>query len=144
MSTSPQLVSPPLFLFFSSVFCRMFLVPRPNSPHVNFILSLENAMRQGQTSYPFVVMQFDSDAVQSVEVNLEENELQQRGLEKLLEGTHHTNTTTPPALLLLLHILLSLSVVYLSLYPSSLYLSIYLSLMYLSICNLPVYLSIYL
>ncbi|PHJ20159.1 structure specific recognition protein [Cystoisospora suis] len=65
---------------------RMFLVPRPNSPHVNFILSLENAMRQGQTSYPFVVMQFDSDAVQSVEVNLEENELTQRGLEKLLEG----------------------------------------------------------
>ncbi|RQX71376.1 transcriptional elongation factor FACT80, partial [Toxoplasma gondii CAST] len=64
---------------------RMFLVPRPNSPHVNFILSLENAMRQGQTSYPFVVMQFDSESVHSVDVNLEPAELQQRGLEKLIE-----------------------------------------------------------
>ncbi|CDJ49471.1 structure specific recognition protein I, putative [Eimeria brunetti] len=65
---------------------RMFLVPRPNSPHVNFILSLDNAMRQGQTSYPFVVLQFDSENVTSVEVNLEENELKEKGLEKQLEG----------------------------------------------------------
>ncbi|CDJ60363.1 structure specific recognition protein I, putative [Eimeria maxima] len=65
---------------------RMFLVPRPNSPHVNFILSLDNAMRQGQTSYPFVVMQFDSENVTSVEVNLEEAELKEKGLEKQLEG----------------------------------------------------------
>ncbi|KFG49368.1 transcriptional elongation factor FACT80, partial [Toxoplasma gondii GAB2-2007-GAL-DOM2] len=72
---------------------RMFLVPRPNSPHVNFILSLENAMRQGQTSYPFVVMQFDSESVHSVDVNLEPAELQQRGLEKLIEGkTFHVVT----------------------------------------------------
>lgn len=61
-------------------------MPRPNSPHVNFILSLDNAMRQGQTSYPFVVMQFDSENVTSVEVNLEEAELKERGLEKQLEG----------------------------------------------------------
>lgn len=67
--------------------CRMFLVPRPNSPHVNFILSLDNAMRQGQTSYPFVVMQFDSENVTSVEVNLEEAELKEKGLEKQLEGS---------------------------------------------------------
>ncbi|KAL8445493.1 hypothetical protein Emed_005574 [Eimeria media] len=65
---------------------RMFLVPRPNSPHVNFILSLDNAMRQGQTSYPFVVMQFDSETVTSVEVNLEEAELKEKGLEKQIEG----------------------------------------------------------
>ncbi|OEH77787.1 structure specific recognition protein [Cyclospora cayetanensis] len=65
---------------------RMFLVPRPNSPHVNFILSLDNAMRQGQTSYPFVVLQFDSENVTSVEVNLEEAELKEKGLEKQLEG----------------------------------------------------------
>ncbi|KAL8451599.1 hypothetical protein Emag_002642 [Eimeria magna] len=65
---------------------RMFLVPRPNSPHVNFIVSLDNAMRQGQTSYPFVVMQFDSETVTSVEVNLEEAELKEKGLEKQIEG----------------------------------------------------------
>lgn len=65
---------------------RMFLVPRPNSPHVNFIVSLDNAMRQGQTSYPFVVMQFDSENVTSVEVNLEEAELKEKGLEKQIEG----------------------------------------------------------
>lgn len=67
---------------------RMFLVPRPNSPHVNFIVSLDNAMRQGQTSYPFVVMQFDSENVTSVEVNLEEAELKERGLEKQIEGMY--------------------------------------------------------
>lgn len=63
-------------------------MPRPNSPHVNFIVSLDNAMRQGQTSYPFVVMQFDSENVTSVEVNLEEAELKEKGLEKQIEGKH--------------------------------------------------------
>ena len=43
-------------------------------------------MRQGQTSYPFVVMQFDSENVTSVEVNLEEAELKEKGLEKQIEG----------------------------------------------------------
>lgn len=69
---------------------RMFLVPRPSSPHVNFILSLDNAMRQGQTSYPFVVLQFDSDQLSTVDVNLEEAELKERGLEKQIEGTFFT------------------------------------------------------
>lgn len=65
---------------------RMFLLPRPNSPHIAFVLGLENAMRQGQTRYPFVVLQFDNESILNVSVNLEVHELNAFSLEKQMEG----------------------------------------------------------
>eukprot|EP00921_Rhytidocystis_pertsovi_P003819 GHVQ01006625.1.p1 GENE.GHVQ01006625.1~~GHVQ01006625.1.p1 ORF type:complete len:509 (+),score=59.66 GHVQ01006625.1:289-1815(+) len=65
---------------------RMFLVPRPNSPHLAFVIGLENAMRQGQTRYPFVVMQFDDTSDIDITLNLDHKQLQAYGLEKRLCG----------------------------------------------------------
>eukprot|EP00922_Rhytidocystis_sp_ex-Travisia-forbesii_P006120 GHVS01008865.1.p1 GENE.GHVS01008865.1~~GHVS01008865.1.p1 ORF type:complete len:522 (-),score=71.00 GHVS01008865.1:249-1814(-) len=65
---------------------RMFLVPRPNSPHLAFVIGLENAMRQGQTRYPFVVMQFDEKTDMDITLNMDEKQLQTYSLEKRLSG----------------------------------------------------------
>eukprot|EP00922_Rhytidocystis_sp_ex-Travisia-forbesii_P063382 GHVS01094304.1.p1 GENE.GHVS01094304.1~~GHVS01094304.1.p1 ORF type:complete len:522 (+),score=77.72 GHVS01094304.1:31-1566(+) len=65
---------------------RMFLVPRPNSPHLAFVIGLENAMRQGQTRYPFVVMQFDEKTDMDITLNMDEKQLQTYSLEKRLTG----------------------------------------------------------
>lgn len=65
---------------------RMFLVPKPNSPHVNFILGLNQAMRQGQTRYPYVVMQFDADEDIELEINMPPADIEAMKLEKVMTG----------------------------------------------------------
>ncbi|UKK02445.2 structure-specific recognition protein 1 [Theileria orientalis] len=72
-------------LLYSNVI-RMFLLPKPNSPHVNFILGLSQPMRQGQTRYSYIVMQFEADHETKVDLNLQENDMKQFKLDKTLEG----------------------------------------------------------
>lgn len=41
---------------------RLFVLPRPNSPNMYAILTLDSAIRKGQTFYPHIVMQFRTDS----------------------------------------------------------------------------------
>ncbi|GBE59375.1 structure specific recognition protein [Babesia ovata] len=72
-------------MFFTNI-SRMFLVPKPNSPHVNFIVGLHQAMRHGQTRYPYVVMQFDAEEDIELEINMPQADLQTMKLDKLMTG----------------------------------------------------------
>ncbi|KAK1933488.1 putative structure specific recognition protein [Babesia divergens] len=72
-------------MFFTNI-SRMFLVPKPNSPHVNFILGLHQAMRQGQTRYPYVVMQFDAEEDIELEINMPPSDLEAMKLDKVMTG----------------------------------------------------------
>jgi len=54
---------------------RFFLLPRADGIHVAVIIALDVPMRQGQTRYPFVVMNFPSDHTITLDVNLTDEEL---------------------------------------------------------------------
>jgi structure-specific recognition protein 1 len=49
---------------------RLFQLPRPDQHHVFFIASLDPPIRQGQTRYPHLVMQFVKDEKQDLTINL--------------------------------------------------------------------------
>ena len=51
---------------------RMFLLPKPDDAHMNFALKLDPPMRQGQTRYPFLIMQFPREEEMEVELNMDE------------------------------------------------------------------------
>ncbi|KAH7650222.1 structure-specific recognition 1 (SSRP1) (recombination signal sequence recognition) [Cryptosporidium bovis] len=68
---------------------RLFLLPRPGSSLVNLVVALETPMRQGNTKYPFVVMQFDTQQDDDIEMplNLPEKELERfSGLSSVMTG----------------------------------------------------------
>ncbi|KAK1444941.1 fact complex subunit ssrp1 [Babesia gibsoni] len=79
-------------MFFTNI-SRMLLVPKPNSPHVNFVLGLHQAMRQGQTRYPYVVMQFDAEEQIELEINMIPSDLEEMKLEKVLTGKTYSVVT---------------------------------------------------
>ncbi|KAH9454032.1 hypothetical protein Pst134EB_014128 [Puccinia striiformis f. sp. tritici] len=54
---------------------RLFLLPKPDDIHFNFIVQLDPPIRQGQTRYPFLVMQFAKDEEIDAEMNLDEDTL---------------------------------------------------------------------
>jgi structure-specific recognition protein 1 len=53
---------------------KAFLLPKPDGVHFAFVVSLTNPLRQGNTSYPFLVFQFRKQTEKSVELNLPEDE----------------------------------------------------------------------
>ncbi|KAL5501768.1 POB3 [Sanghuangporus vaninii] len=53
---------------------KLFLLPKDDQ-HVLFILSLMNPIRQGQTRYHFLVMQFDREEEIKAELNIDDEEL---------------------------------------------------------------------
>ncbi|KAK2196927.1 bifunctional SSRP1 domain/Domain of unknown function DUF1747/Structure-specific recognition protein/SSRP1 domain superfamily/PH-like domain superfamily/FACT complex subunit POB3-like [Babesia duncani] len=72
---------------------RMFLVPKPNSPHVMFIIGLEQAMRQGQTRYPYLVLQFEVEEEIELDLNLEPAEAAELKLETQVSGKTYNIVT---------------------------------------------------
>ncbi|KAJ3099368.1 FACT complex subunit [Phlyctochytrium planicorne] len=50
----------------------MFMLPKPDDLHYNFVIRLEPPLRQGQTRYPFLVFQFDKDEEAEFTVKLDE------------------------------------------------------------------------
>ncbi|KIY46742.1 SSrecog-domain-containing protein [Fistulina hepatica ATCC 64428] len=72
-------------ILYSSI-ARLFLLPKDDQ-HVLFILGLNTPIRQGQTRYSFLVMQFTRDEEISAELNLSEQELEKyERLDKNYEG----------------------------------------------------------
>ncbi|KAJ1502589.1 FACT complex subunit [Coelomomyces lativittatus] len=49
----------------------LFLLPKPDDFHFLFVLGLDPPLRQGQTRYPFLVLQFVRDEEMAVNLNLD-------------------------------------------------------------------------
>lgn len=53
---------------------RMFILPRTDDTHNIMVIQLSQPLRQGQTTYPFLVLQFDRDDPIKLELNVEDDE----------------------------------------------------------------------
>ncbi|KAL4399728.1 FACT complex subunit [Malassezia pachydermatis] len=62
-------------VLYSSI-THLFLLPKPDDIHVQFIVALEPPIRQGQTRYPFLVLQFPREEEMDAELNLDEETIQ--------------------------------------------------------------------
>jgi FACT complex subunit SSRP1/POB3 len=51
---------------------KLFLLPKPDDTHVLFVIGVDPPLRQGQTRYPFLVIQFMREEDMEVELNIEE------------------------------------------------------------------------
>jgi structure-specific recognition protein 1 len=51
---------------------RLFLLPKPDDAHVLFVVGVDPPLRQGQTRYGFLVVQFTREEDMEVELNIEE------------------------------------------------------------------------
>ena len=56
---------------------HLFLLPKPDDVHLLFIVVLDPPIRQGQTSYPFLVFQFPRDEELQLDLSLDEEELKE-------------------------------------------------------------------
>lgn len=62
---------------------RLFLVSKPDELHQMFVVGLNPPIRQGQTRYPYLVLQFVRDEEMAVDLNLDADEAAQRFRGKL-------------------------------------------------------------
>ncbi|KAF4677063.1 FACT complex subunit [Perkinsus chesapeaki] len=66
---------------------RMFMLPKPDGVHVSFVLGLDQPVRQGNTAYSFLVMQYDKEReVEDLSINLDDEELAKCKLQKVVSG----------------------------------------------------------
>lgn len=72
---------------------KFMVLPKPDEMHCMLCIGLDPPLRQGQTRYPFVVMQFKKDEEVTIDLNLEEEELKEKYEGKLEahyeEPLHH-------------------------------------------------------
>ncbi|XP_073224112.1 FACT complex subunit SSRP1 isoform X2 [Cicer arietinum] len=81
---------------YSSV-VRLFLLPKSNQPHTFVIISLDPPIRKGQTLYPHIVMQFETDYVVESELAIHEDLYNSKYKDKLelsYKGLIHEVFTT--------------------------------------------------
>ncbi|KHN38820.1 FACT complex subunit SSRP1 [Glycine soja] len=81
---------------YSSV-VRLFLLPKSNQPHTFVIISLDPPIRKGQTLYPHIVMQFETDYVVESELAINEDPYNTKFKDKLelsYKGLIHEVFTT--------------------------------------------------
>ncbi|KAI8324397.1 SSrecog-domain-containing protein [Martensiomyces pterosporus] len=69
---------------------RLFLVSKPDELHMMFIVGLNPPIRQGQTRYPYLVLQFVRDEEMTIELNLDADEMA-----KKFEGRLRTHYDEP-------------------------------------------------
>lgn len=72
---------------------KFMVLPKPDEMHCLLVIGLDPPLRQGQTRYPFVVMQFKKDEEVTIDLNIDEAELQSKYKDKLEphyeEPLHH-------------------------------------------------------
>ncbi|KAK4834438.1 hypothetical protein QYF36_022701 [Acer negundo] len=81
---------------YSSV-VRLFLLPKSNQPHTFVIVTLDPPIRKGQTLYPHIVLQFETDYVVQSELSMSEDLLNTKYKDKLevsYKGLIHEVFTT--------------------------------------------------
>jgi structure-specific recognition protein 1 len=79
-------------ILYSSI-SRLYQLPKVDGRHVAFVISLDPPIRQGQTRYPHLVLQFSKEEEIELDVNLAEEVLQDKyggKLEKKLSGPLYT------------------------------------------------------
>lgn len=64
---------------------KFFLLPKPDDLHTLITIGLDPPLRQGQTRYPFVVMQFKRDDDIELDLNINEGDLKGQYKDKLQE-----------------------------------------------------------
>lgn len=57
---------------------KFMVLPKPDDAHVMVCIGLDPPLRQGQTRYPFVVMQFKKDDEVTLDVNLTEEQIKEK------------------------------------------------------------------
>lgn len=62
---------------------RLFLLPKSNQPHTFVIITLDPPIRKGQTLYPHIVLQFETDYVVDTELSISEDLLRTKYKDKL-------------------------------------------------------------
>jgi structure-specific recognition protein 1 len=62
---------------------KFMVLPKPDDMHYMLCIGLDPPLRQGQTRYPFVVMQFKKDDEVTIDLNLPEEELNGKYKDKL-------------------------------------------------------------
>lgn len=55
---------------------KVFLLPKPDGIHISMVIGLESPIRQGNTLYPFIVIQFSKDSEESVSVKMSQEDIQ--------------------------------------------------------------------
>ncbi|GLT35391.1 hypothetical protein SLA2020_098490 [Shorea laevis] len=81
---------------YSSV-VRLFLLPKANQPHTFVVVTLDLPIRKGQTLYPHIVLQFETDYVVQSELSMSDDLLNTKYKDKLepsYEGLIHEVFTT--------------------------------------------------
>ncbi|KAM0755556.1 SSrecog-domain-containing protein [Meredithblackwellia eburnea MCA 4105] len=54
---------------------KLFLLQKPDDIHSQFVVNIDPPIRQGQTRYPYLVMQFVKDEILNLEINADEETL---------------------------------------------------------------------
>lgn len=67
---------------------RLFLLPKPDNVIVSFVMSLDPPIRQGNTMYPHLVFQFDTEEKVRVDLPLSAQDLQTKYKGKISETEH--------------------------------------------------------
>ncbi|KAJ2899022.1 hypothetical protein MKZ38_003536 [Zalerion maritima] len=62
---------------------KFMVLPKPDDMHCMLCIGLDPPLRQGQTRYPFLVMQYKRDEEVTIELNLSEEELKEKYQDKL-------------------------------------------------------------
>ncbi|AAS52821.1 AER138Cp [Eremothecium gossypii ATCC 10895] len=62
---------------------RIFSLPKADDIHHLMVLSIEPPLRQGQTTYPYLVLQFQKDEETEVQLNVEDDEFERLYKDKL-------------------------------------------------------------
>jgi len=68
---------------------KFMVLPKPDDLHFMLCIGLDPPLRQGQTRYPFVVMQFKKDEEVTLDLNITEEELNGKHKDKL--QSHYEN-----------------------------------------------------
>ncbi|KAK4705999.1 FACT complex subunit SSRP1/POB3, partial [Phenoliferia sp. Uapishka_3] len=63
---------------------KLFLLPKPDDIHCQFVVNIDPPIRQGQTRYPYLVMQFIKEEILQVEMNIDEETLKTKYDDNLL------------------------------------------------------------
>ncbi|XVF60467.1 hypothetical protein PTKIN_Ptkin08bG0049300 [Pterospermum kingtungense] len=83
-------------IHYSSV-VRLFLLPKSNQPHTFVVITLDPPIRKGQTLYPHIVLQFETDSVFESDLHINEDLLNSKYKDKLepsYKGLIHEVFTT--------------------------------------------------
>lgn len=71
---------------------KAFALPKPDGQHIAFVIALTTPIKQGQTYYPFIVLQFHKETKEHVKANLSTEQLKQSfdgKLEAEIDGLLH-------------------------------------------------------